>query len=233
MSADENDPKWGELRSKHADRREEIKSSGVFARVDWDLLGRHRDQREAALQARRGARTRDWDQDFYAAVIGLNIKLFRPLVVLGKIVNYLVALVFLVAIVWVVSMLVEHQVAPVKFLDVKVMTPDVPQGGKLRILFDIDRRKVCQIDPDYSIIDSTGRKVNFVAQRQEVGGPLGHDPFSRDFDVPPMTAPGPARFRIGWSWVCTLNFIDLLFPRQAEVRDVPFVVSGVTSKVTP
>ena len=60
--------------------------------------------------------------------------------------------------------------------------------------------------------------------QRRVLGPLGHDPFVRSFALPRELVAGEARFRVGWSWVCPLNFVDLLFPRQSDVKDVPFTI---------
>ena len=192
-------------------------------RIDWRVLGRRSRERLAPMQ-RSGARDRDWDLDFYATVLRLNMRLFRPFVVLGKAINYCVALVFLAGAAWAAWMLVEHQSSPVDFLETRVLTPMVAPGGRLEVMFDINRRKMCQVDPDWSVFGGDGRKFSFVAQRLEIGGPLGHDPFIRAFDLPRDIAPGQGRFRVGWTWVCPLNFVDLQFPRASDVKDMPFTI---------
>ena len=194
-------------------------------RIDWNVLGRRSRERLAQLK-RNGSRSRDWDLDFYAAVLHMNIRLFQPFIVMGRIINYLVALVFLAGAAWAAWMLLEHQATPVDFLETRVLTPVVAPGGKIQVLFDINRRKVCQVDPDWSVFGGDGRKYSFVAQRLEVGGPLGHDPFIRAFELPRDIAPGQGRFRVGWSWVCPLNFIDLQFPRASDVKDISFTIAS-------
>ena len=218
---------WRALRQRNEARREEIKAR-TGNQVDWSKVNERAEGYREVL-AGRGPRTRDHDMHFYAATLAITMRLFRPLVVAGKVINYAVAVVFLAVVAWGVAMVVEHRREPVVFLDISVPQRDVPVGGKVEVRFDIFRRLVCQISPDYAILgtDTSGnvdRKWSFAAQHMDVGGPPGHDPFVRSFDLPKDMAPGPARFRPAWSWICPTNFVDLFFPRIAEVRDAPFMV---------
>ncbi len=191
-------------------------------RFDWACLGRRSDEKIRVMRA--NGPNADRDLDFYATALKLNMKVFRPLVVIGKAINYMVAVAFLAAVAWSGWMLIEHQTEPVDFLDVKVLTSEAAPGSKIDVLFDINRRRVCQVDPDYAILGENNKKFTFAAQHIDIGGPLGHDPFIRSFDLPKDIVPGRARFRVGWTWVCPLNFVDLEFPRQSVVRDVPFTI---------
>ena len=192
-------------------------------RIDWTVLRRRAEERRVALKG-KGPRSQDWDLDFYAAALRTNMRLIQPFIVIGRLINYLVGLVFLAGAVWIGWMLIDHQQTPLDFLETRVLTPVVVPGGRIEVMFDVNRRKVCQIDPDWSVFGGDGRKYTFVAQRLEVGGPLGHDPFIKAFDLPKDIAPGQGRFRVGWSWVCPLNFIDLEFPRASDVKDIPFTI---------
>ena len=196
-------------------------------RFDWARLGRRSDEKIRAMRA--GVGGQHADLDFYAAALALSMRLYRPLVLVGRLINYGVAVTLLAASAWGAWMLAEHEREPVDFLETRVLTQGARPGGTIDVRFDINRRKVCQVDPDYAIIghDAQGNdnhKFTFAAQHLDVGGPLGHDPFVRSFALPKELVAGEARFRVGWSWVCPLNFVDLMFPRQSDVKDVPFII---------
>lgn len=218
---------WDALRERTASRRQEIKTQ-KGNQIDWSQAGQRAETLRATLTG-RGPRTRDRDMDFYAAALGLNMRLFRPFVLIGKLVNYAVAVSFLAGVSWGVYMLLEHQRMPVDFSSVNVVGGEARAGDKVDVSFDIYRHLVCQVNPDFAFIGTDLRghpnhKWTFAAQHIDVGGPVGHDPFVRSFDLPKDMAPGLAHYRVSWSWVCPLNFVDLQFPRFATVPDAPFMV---------
>ena len=206
---------------------------------DWARLGRRSDEKIRAMRAGAAGSHADphrdlrrdlhRDLDVYAAALGLAVRLYRPLALIGRVVNYGVAVTLLAGAAWSLWMLVDHGREPVDFLETRVLTEGVRPGGSIDVRFDINRRRICQVDPDYAIIghDAQGNdnhKFTFAAQHLDVGGPLGHDPFVRSFTLPKELVAGEARFRVAWSWVCHLNYVDLIFPRQSEVRDGPFTI---------
>lgn len=167
----------------------------------------------------------DRELAFYAEAMRLNAKLaVRPFVIVGRLINYAVGLLAAVASVWFAYMLIEHWATPVDFLETRMLTPTTVPGGRIKVLFDINRRKVCQVDPNWAVFGGDGEKYTVLAQHMDAGGPLDHDPFIRSFELPNDIKPGHGRFRAIWSWVCPLNFVDLEFARTSESADLPFEI---------
>ncbi|MDP2358616.1 MAG: hypothetical protein Q8M31_21535 [Beijerinckiaceae bacterium] len=110
-------------------------------------------------------------------------------------------------------------------IESRLLTPEVPPGGGVRVEHTAYRSDACQLTVERAIIDAD-RVLFRIEDTLYFAGrtPAGEsDSFVEDTAVPLAARPGPARLRETLIHVC--NPIHRLWPVTQRLPDIPFVVT--------
>ena len=163
--------------------------------------------------------------EFYARALHTLVgKLTSRLVLAWRVANITLVAMALVVLTW-GAIQVEDRAVPVEPRTPVLLTASVPPGGKIKVRFELTRRRVCAVDTSAMVFDGADEPHALVTEHRDAGGLIGPDHFTRAFPVPSGAAPGPARLRVVWSYVCPGNYAQVLSPIPLVFPDMTFTIA--------
>lgn len=129
----------------------------------------------------------------------------------------------------VAGVMVADRAVPTTVLSSTVLTPEVAQGGLLRIDYQVYRLRTCRVLIERVIFDGEGNRVILPDVDFESAGPVGVDHYVSPTVVPLAAAVGKAKYRVTLSYYC--NVIHRLFWPIVDVRpDLEFYITPAKVK---
>lgn len=112
--------------------------------------------------------------------------------------------------------------SPVTTISVSVVPPEVRAGDILYRIVTIERRRICETDPDIVIVDGAKTRWRIDEGAITTPGAAGRDSYKVPIPVPAAAAPGNAELRVTVSRRC--NPVQQMFPLVEVVPAIPFVI---------
>ena len=121
---------------------------------------------------------------------------------------------------------------PIYYVEASALQASVPAGGTISIRFDVDRKRVCQVQNIYRYItDKDGVNYGGLTYTAEAATRPGKEVYNRAITVPEAVPPGKASYFIRIRYEC--NFIHRLlgWPIVVESPKVDFMVTPKQGEV--
>jgi hypothetical protein len=106
---------------------------------------------------------------------------------------------------------------PISYSYRRVLTPEVPPGGDLRIKVSAEVKKPCIATVTRSIVDATGT----VYLKEPITRPAFTD-YTVEFKIPLGASPGIAQYRAKIEWHC--NIVQDYFPMIVLQPELEFMI---------
>lgn len=147
---------------------------------------------------------------------------FYQLVMLGA---------FLLVVFWsgLAGQMTADRATPVAVLESTLLTPEVPQGGLLRVSYIVRRDRVCKTLLERVIIDSNGNRYVLPDLDFEAAGPAGLEQFTSQTPVPDILTTGLASYRVTLTYSCNIVH-RLAFPIVDVRPPVYFRITPINVK---
>lgn len=137
-----------------------------------------------------------------------------------KILAYQVAMVscFTLVVFWsgIAGQMAADRATPVAVLETTLLTPEVPQGGLLRVSYIVRRDRVCRTLLERVIMDFDGNRYVLPDLDFEAVGPSGLEQFTSQTPVPDILGAGLASYRVTLTYSC--NIVHRLLWPVVDVR---------------
>lgn len=115
---------------------------------------------------------------------------------------------------------------------------EVQAGGTLAVRYTVDRFRTCAVRRVGVLYDGSGAGDVVMDETMPANGPLGHDVYVVEREVPYLADPGEARYRVTLTFNCPVHVGRLRLPNAFQawtpapvvLPDVPFRIVRGTAR---
>jgi hypothetical protein len=117
---------------------------------------------------------------------------------------------------------VADRTPPIDLETWQAFPSEVKPGDTVYRVIRVNRKRICETDPDTLIIDGAKVRWHFEEPRIAAPGRLGIDEYRRPVIIPLQANPGPAEMRVSSTFVC--NPIHRIWPIKMVHEPLKFTI---------